>query len=84
MICSANVKALTTSINPEARQAIRKRPLSRPSRGPPGPILLATPVSKPPARPNEAERVEEVKVTTKNIVDLRVLSPRTMVWRLVL
>ena len=84
MIWRANMNPRTTSIVPEAAQAIRKRPLRRPSRYPPGPILLVTPVSKPLARPSEAERVDVVKVTTKNIVDWRELSPKMMVWRLVL
>ena len=77
------MRVLETNISPEARQAIRKRPLSRPSRCPPGPIHLVTPVSNPLANPSEAEKVEEVKVTTKSIVDWR-LSPKMMVRRLVL
>ena len=83
-MCRDNKKARTTSIRPAARKAIRKRPLSRPSRYPSCPIHLVTPVSNPLARPSEAERVEEVKVTVKSIEDRRELSPSTMVLRLVL
>ena len=69
MMCRAKMKARETRMRPEARKAIRKRPLSSPSRTPPVPILRATPYSKPLASPSEAEKVEVIKVATNRMVD---------------
>ena len=41
----------------------------RPSIGPPGPIILATPFLRHLARPREAEKTEEKNVRKKNSLD---------------
>ena len=84
MMQSANIAALEININPEARVAIRKRPLKIPSRKPSVLIVLATPYSKPLASPSEAERMEVPNVAENKMVDRREKPPKMMVWRLVL
>ena len=62
-MCTANIAARETKINPEARKADRKRPLKIPSANPSALIVLATPYSKPLASPSDAEMIEVQKVT---------------------
>ena len=83
---SANIAARDIKINPEAREATRKRPLKTPSAKQSLSVLivLATPYSKALASPSEAERMEVMNLTKNKMVDFGEKSPKMMVWRLVL
>ena len=59
---SANIAARDIKINPEAKEATRKRPLKTPSRKPSELIVLATPYSKLFVSPSEADMMEVTKV----------------------
>ena len=62
-------KELIPCFNTLPKKARMNLAVRRPSMGPPGPIILATPFLRHFARPRDAENTEEKKVRKKNNFD---------------